>query len=54
MLCVLGTIREFAAGQKVFLAQDGLAVLIRAIQRPNERLQTKAAFLLAALCSQGK
>ena len=48
---ILGLSRECDAGQEARVKHDGLSALIRAMQAPSEKLETKAAFLMAYLCS---
>jgi hsp70-interacting protein len=61
MICLLlmccffrssGLIRESEPGLNEFVKHDGFSVLLRAMQTPVEKLQTKAAFMMSALCQQ--
>ncbi|XP_043475665.1 hsp70-binding protein 1-like [Leptopilina heterotoma] len=44
-------VRESENGLKHIEVNDGYSVLLRAIQSPVEKLQTKSAFLLSSLCN---
>lgn len=46
-----GNVREFPEGLAVFMKNDGLNIVHRALQRPIDKLRTKAAFLLSCLLS---
>ena len=47
MVTVAGLVRQFPEGEEGFLSLDGFSVLMRAMQSDEEKLQVKAAFLLA-------
>ena len=47
MVTVAGLVRQFPEGEECFLSLDGFSVLMRAMQSDEEKLQVKAAFLLA-------
>ncbi|KAF5287345.1 hypothetical protein FQA39_LY15948 [Lamprigera yunnana] len=44
-------IRQHTAGFNQFIQHEGLVVLLKTLQRNNEKLITKTAFLLSSLCS---
>jgi len=52
MLYVVGLTRESSEAQLEFDRLDGFSVLLRAMQSDVEKLQTKSAFLVSALCQQ--
>lgn len=45
-------VRESVDAQDVFVKCDGFSVLLRAMQTDIEKLQTKSAFMMAALCEE--
>lgn len=47
----VGLSRDYDPAQEELIKQDGFSVLMRTMQRGNVKLQTKAAFLIASLCS---
>ena len=47
MIAVTGLVRQFPEGEEAFVSVDGFSVLMRAMQSDEEKLQVKAAFLLA-------
>jgi len=47
-----GLTREAEASIAEFMKNDGFSILLRAIQTNIEKLQTKAAFMISALCRQ--
>ena len=47
VVTVAGLVRQFPDGEEGFLSLDGFSVLMRAMQSDEEKLQVKAAFLLA-------
>ena len=44
-----GLTRDYLEGQDVFMKNDGLSVLLRAMQSDIEKLKIKAAFMLCSL-----
>jgi len=50
--CIVGITRESSEAQTEFATHDGFSVLLRAMQSDVEKLQTKSAFLMSALCQQ--
>ena len=46
-MTVAGLVRQFPEGEEAFVSVDGFSVLMRAMQSDEEKLQVKAAFLLA-------
>ena len=46
----VGLTRDVEESQRVFVQNDGFSVLLRAMQRGDEKLQTKAAFMMKAMC----
>ena len=45
-----GLTRDVPKAQEVFMSHDGFSVVLRAMQSGDERLQTKAAFMIRAMC----
>ena len=50
MFLFVGLTRDVEESQTVFVQNDGFSVLLRAMQRGDEKLQTKAAFMMKAMC----
>ena len=46
----IGLTRDVEDSQTVFAQNDGFSVLLRAMQTGDEKLQTKAAFMMKAMC----
>ena len=50
MFLFVGLTRDVEESQTVFVQNDGFSVLLRAMQRGDEKLQTKAGFMMKAMC----
>ena len=46
----VGLTRDVEESQAVFVENDGFSVLLRTMQTGDEKLQTKAAFMMSAMC----
>lgn len=51
MLYITGSVRGNIEGLYKFLDLDGLDVMLRTIKKIHDKLRTKSAFFLNALCS---
>lgn len=45
-----GLTRDVEESQSVFAENDGFSILVRVMQTGDEKLQTKAAFMMKAMC----
>ena len=50
ILLLIGLTRDVEESQTVFVENDGFSVLLRAMQGGDEKVQTKAAFMMKAMC----